>query len=126
MKLFTVGQFFKATPVILTARGRQPFADGNQIKSGGVRCRVSGVGFHDNSKLKTIGVMELWSNDSEHAPLFQHSIVPSFHSLPVTNRAACEPLDLVLLHEFLPQNDLIRWWLPIHVEDLFPRPHKSL
>ena len=59
-------------------------------------------------------------------PLFQYSIIPSFHSLPVTNRAACEPLDLVLLHKFLPQSDLIRRRLPIHVEDLFPRPNKPL
>ena len=126
MKLFAVGQFFKATPVILTLRRCQTLADGNEIESGSVECRVSSVGFHDNSKLKTIGVMEWWSNDSEHAPLFQHSIVPSFHSSSVTNRTACKALDLVLLHKFLPKDDLIRRRLPIHVEDLLSRPNKLL
>ena len=57
--------------------------------------------------------------------LLQCSIIPIF-SLPMTNRAACEPLDLVLLHKFLSKDDLIRRRLPIHVEDLLSRPNKLL
>jgi hypothetical protein len=44
--------------------------------------------------------------------------------LSVANRAAREPLGLVLLHKLSPKRDLIRRWLPIHVEDLLPRPNK--
>jgi hypothetical protein len=58
-------------------------------------------------------------------PLLQYSIIPIF-SLSMANRAASEPLDLVFLHEFLPKYDLIRGRLPIHVENLFPRPNEAL
>jgi hypothetical protein len=44
----------------------------------------------------------------------------------MTNRTACEFLDIVLLDKFCSERDLIRRRLPLHAEDLLTRPHKTL
>src|SRR5262245_54778334 len=83
-------------------------------------------GHHENS-----GASEGWrvgfthpKKDFSITPLFQYSITPFF--LSMTNRAARETFDPVLLDEFLPECNLIRRRLPVHAEDLFTRAHKAL
>src|SRR5262249_22729808 len=134
MKFLAVGQFFKAAPVLSTARRCQALTDRSEIEArgGGYRgsrlgCRVSGVGLHQLNS----GVPECWSFgviDSENVS-FHHSTNPILHHsilLPMTNRAARETFDLVLLHKLLAKCNLVRRWLPIHAEDLFTRAHKAL
>ncbi len=43
----------------------------------------------------------------------------------MTGRTACQFFDLVFLHQFEPQSELIRWRLVIHAEDIFPGANKA-
>src|SRR5262249_12960223 len=94
-----------------------------------VEARVSGVGCRASSvKLRSTGVLEFWSNRFRKR-FFHHSTNPILHHsilLPMTNRTARETFDFVLLDEFLPERNLIRRRLPVHAEDLLPRPYKAL
>src|SRR5262249_45868613 len=94
------------------------------VEGGGLRvgCRVS------SAKLRSTGVLEFWSNGFRKR-FFHHSTTPILHHsnlLPMTNRAARETFDFVLPHELLPECNLIRRGLPVHAEDLLPRPYKAL
>src|SRR5262249_1610720 len=94
-----------------------------------VEARVSGVGCRASSvKLRSTGVLEFWSNRFRKR-FFHHSTNPILHHsilLPMTNRAARENFDFVLLYKLLPERNLVRRRLPIHAEDLFTRAHKAL
>src|SRR6516225_10587251 len=63
------------------------------------------------------------------SPLHDESRIPHPASRRVstmTCRAACESLNLILLHQASAQLQLIRGWLVVHPEHGFARPHVAL